>query len=327
MVYNVSMIRIKITENEKEQRLDRFLRKYYRNAPLSYIYKLLRTGVKVNGRRVPENTKLAEGDELIIDIESEEEKSYLARKKPLNANKDFTVAYEDENILVVEKPFGLLTHGDSNQRKETLANQVIGYLIETGSYIPRNERTFVPSPVNRLDRNTTGLVIFGKNADALRSLSQMLRDKDGIRRYYLALVHGELKEAMFLRGTMEKDESTNLVRIKGAQEESGKIMETRVVPLGSARGITLVEVEILTGRSHQIRVQLAEAGFPIVGDPKYGSWKADARIKGGLSFKAQCLHAGRIVFENCSPSLGYLKGRELHSKPPIWAKAILGDKR
>lgn len=327
MVYNIPMIRIEITENEKDQRLDRFLRKYYRNAPLSYIYKLVRTGVKVNGRRVSENTKLAQGDQLIIDMESEEEKSYLARKKPVVKRMDFQVAYEDENILVVDKPFGLLTHGDANERKETLANQVIGYLIEKGSYIPRNERTFVPSPVNRLDRNTTGLVIFGKNTEALRTLSQMLREKGSIRRYYLALVHGELKGPMVLRGTMEKDQDTNTVTILENPDGSGKTMETIVTPLKKAKGTTLIEVEILTGRSHQIRAQLAKEGYPIVGDPKYGNPGYDVKLKGKINFKAQCLHAGRIIFENCAPALSYMKGNEVRSKLPGWAKDALGDKK
>jgi 23S rRNA pseudouridine955/2504/2580 synthase len=154
----------------------------------------------------------------------------------------------------------------------------------------------------------------------------MLREKGSIRRYYLALIHGELKGSMVLRGTMEKDQDTNTVCIKDDCDQSGKVMETIVTPLKIGKGTTLVEVEILTGRSHQIRAQLAKEGYPIVGDPKYGNPKYDGKFKGRVAFKAQCLHAGRILFENCAPSLSYMKGKEIRSKLPNWAKDALGDK-
>ncbi len=318
MVYNVPMITIKITENEKDQRLDRFLRKYYRNAPLSYIYKLLRTGVKVNGRRANGNARLVLGDELIIDITEEEEKPYLAREKIKTAKREFKIAYEDENIIVVDKPFGLLTHGTSEEQKDTLANQVIGYLIDKGDYDHRRERTFLPSPVNRLDRNTTGLVIFGKNAEALRVLSQMMREKGRVHRYYLALLHGKMKEPVTLSGRMEKHRASNTVRIKYNEPESGKLMETKAMPIDISEDYTLAEVELITGRTHQIRVQLAEAGHPIIGDPKYGDPKADARIKGKFHAKAQCLHAWRLVFGDCLHPLEYMSGKEIKSESPPW---------
>lgn len=316
MVYNVSMIKLEISANEGNQRLDRFLKKYYRNAPLSYIYKLLRTGVKVNGKRVAQNTRLAAGDLLTIDISEEEEKAYLAREKPGTIKRQFQIAYEDENLLVVEKPFGLLTHGTMEEGRETLANQVLGYLMDSGAYRPELEKTFVPSPVNRLDRNTTGLVIFGKNAEALRSLSRMLRERGCIRKYYLTVVHGEMREAMILRGRMEKDTAANKVEIRGSETAAGKIMETRARPLKTSKGFTIVEVELITGRTHQIRAQLAKAGYPVVGDRKYGDPKVNAKMGRDYSLKAQFLHASRLVFENCLPPLEYMNNKELRSQLP-----------
>ncbi len=322
MMYNVPMIRVKISENEQNQRLDRFLKKYYRNAPLSYIYKLLRTSVKVNGKRAAQNTRLVLGDELTIDISKEEEDAYLVREKPRTSKRQFQIAYEDVNLLVVEKPFGLLTHGTREEAKETLSNQVLGYLIDSGAYSSASEKTFVPSPVNRLDRNTTGLVIFGKNAEALRSLAQMLREKGFIRKYYLTIVHGEMKETMALHGRMEKDTAANKIRISDRETGSGKLMETRVTPIETAGGYTLVEVELVTGRTHQIRAHLAGIGYPIIGDRKYGDEKTNRKLPRRLSLRAQFLHASRLVFENCIPPLEYMSGEELRSDLPAEMKAV-----
>ncbi|GAB1476785.1 RluA family pseudouridine synthase [Bacillota bacterium] len=314
------MIIIRIGENEKDQRLDRFLRKYYRNAPLSFVYKLLRTAVKLNGKRADQNTKLNLGDELTIDIPESEEKLYLTRERPKTGNRQFKIAYEDDNILVVEKPFGLLTHGSRDEQTETLANQVTGYLTDTGAYRPEEERTFVPSPVNRLDRNTTGLVIFGKNAAALRCLSEMLRGRGYVRRFYAAILHGEMKEPMLLVDRMQKDKAANKILIKKEDTDTGKLIETSVRPLKIAKGFTFAEAELLTGRSHQIRGQLAAAGYPILGDRKYFKPGPHAIGKMKAVAGAQYLHAERLVFEDCLPPLTYLKGKEIRCGLPAGMK-------
>lgn len=150
------MINIEIGKNEQDQRLDKFLRKYLGNAPLSFIYKAIRKDVKVNGKRAKEDTVLRLGDTLSLYIKEEDLAAFQKKRKLSHARRQFQIAYEDENILAVEKPYGLLTHGDSTEKKNHLTNQVIDYLIEKGDYNPRLEKTFVPAPVNRLDRNTTG---------------------------------------------------------------------------------------------------------------------------------------------------------------------------
>lgn len=323
MVYNISMIIIRIEENEKDQRLDRFLRKYYRNAPLGHIYKLIRTAVKVNGTRVDKKTKLSRGDEISIDISEEEEKGFISVRRIETVRRQFGIAYEDKNILIVEKPLGLLTHGTRREQKDTLTNQVVGYLIETGDFHPHRERIFTPSPVNRLDRNTTGLVIFGKNAEAIRILSQMLRENNCIRRFYLAVTYGEILESMLLVDRMYKDRSKNVMRInRSAKEKPELLMRTQIVPMMITKDYSLIEAELLTGKSHQIRAQLAKAGYPILGDRKYKyteNRQTHAKIP---MLKGQQLHAWRIVFRNCIYPLEYMEGKEIRCDLPEDMKKI-----
>jgi len=305
------MIRLEIGKNEEEQRLDRFLRKYFRKASLGRIYKMIRKDIRVNGKRVAIETFLTEGDLVEIFMSDEEAESYRETKKTVRALRQFAIAYEDSQMLVVSKPYGLLIHGDANEKKNTLANQVLGYLTEKGDYLPRLEKTFVPSPVNRLDRNTTGLVIFGKDAETLKRLNQIIRERDLIEKYYMTIVSGNLKRSMILRDTMVKDGKTNTVTIQEESDSEGKWMESRVKPirhsphtskssgekLDKTPAYTLVEVQLITGRSHQIRAQLAAAGFPIIGDTKYGNAQSNRLMKAKFGLTTQLLHAYKLVID------------------------------
>ena len=307
------MIKLTIGENQGNQRLDRFLKKYFAKASLGYIYKLIRKDVKVNGKRKTQETILEVGDELVIYISEEEAKSLQKEVKKVNAKKQFTVIYEDENILIAQKPFGLLTHGDGREKKNHLANQVIDYLISTGEYDPRVDRTFTPSPANRLDRNTTGLVIFGKKAAALQELNTMIRERDAIEKIYMTIVSGKVEGGLQLRDSMVKDERTNVVTITA--DEDGKSMETDITPIAYSnmgKPYTLVEAKIRTGRTHQIRVQLAGAGYPIIGDIKYGKPVINNYMKSKYDLTTQLLHAYKLVFAECRQDgpLAYLQGKE-----------------
>lgn len=308
------MVKISIEKNDAQQRLDRFLKKYLKNAPLSYIYKAIRKDVKVNGRRAKEDTILEEGDEISLYIADEEFERLTEVRKQVRVKKQFRVAYEDENIIVVEKPFGLLTHGDAHEKKNTLANQVVDYLIEKGDFIPRMEKTFTPAPANRLDRNTTGLVIFGKNAAALKELNRMLKTREGVAKYYLTIAKGEIKDTLVLKDRAVKDHEKNMVRVVSGDE--GKEIETTIRPVETNGRYTLAEAELITGRTHQIRVHLKKAGYPLVGDSKYGDPKTNRFVSEKYGLNTQLLHAYRLSFGDVSGMLSYLSGTEIISELP-----------
>ena len=262
------MREIRITANDAGRRLDRFLRKYLPGASLSEIYKIIRKDAKVDAKRRNESYILNEGEVLTLYL-SDEAFEKLSRGKgafgagsgsaAAKAKRTFRIVYEDENVLMANKPYGLLTHGDSHEKKDHLANQVKDYLIASGAYDPRSEKVFSPAPANRLDRNTTGLVLFGKTAAAMRELGRMIRE-DEIRKFYLTIACGTIRHEMHLGGSLLKDEAANKVKI--LDEGDGKDIETIVRPLKTiclsetASRLPLCEVELVTGRSHQIRLIL-----------------------------------------------------------------------
>lgn len=326
------MKEIIIETNDAEQRLDRFLRKFFPNAPLSMIYKIIRKDLKVNGKRKNEAYVLNEGDKLglYVDDGTFERLTFKKHSKRVKIRRNFAIVYEDENILVANKPFGLLTHGDGQEKKNHLANQVIDYLIEKGDYNPR-EKTFTPAPANRLDRNTTGLILFGKNASAMRDLNRMIRN-DHVRKFYMTIVKGEIDNKLRLTGILYKDERSNTVFVKNYSDENllaaeltkGKKIMTVVRPKDKLRGTTLVEVELVTGRSHQIRAHLASVGHPIIGDVKYGGKMPNLQKKFDLS--TQLLHSTRIEFKGEVKDeyvrLSYLADMSIEAKLPESFKAI-----
>ena len=309
------MINIEIGKNEQNQRLDKFLRKYLGKAPLSYIYKAIRKDVKVNGKRSKEDYILELGDTVTLYIADDVIESYRKKVETTRAKKQFKIAYEDENLIIVEKPFGLLTHGDRNEKKNHLANQVVDYLIETGSYNPRIEKTFTPAPVNRLDRNTTGLVLFGKTNLAVQQLNRMIREKDKVSKCYMTIVAGTLKKELHLRDRMVKDRVNNKVTVLSMDQE-GLEMETIVRPLQHSGKYTLVEVEIITGRTHQIRAHLAKAGHPVIGDVKYGDKRVNGYVRQRFDLNTQLLHAYKLEFAGVEGELAYLNGKTVYAQLP-----------
>ena len=318
------MKEIVITSNDAGRRLDRFLRKYLKNASLGQIYKIIRKDIKIAGKRPGEEYMLVEGDVLTLYMSDEDWNklcggsagSSAGAAGGRKAKRQFKIVYEDENILIADKPYGLLTHGDVHEKKNHLANQVKDYLIEQGEYNPREEKVFSPAPANRIDRNTTGLVLFGKTSPALKGLNEMIRE-DLVSKFYLTIVHGMIDKELVLEGALTKDERTNKVKIA---QDGDLAIKTIVRPMQSLnKNCTLVEVELVTGRSHQIRAHLASVGHPIIGDSKYatkGAVRLNSYLADRYNLSTQLLHAYRLEIGGTAVGLEYLEGKTFTAPMP-----------
>ncbi|MDH8678911.1 RluA family pseudouridine synthase [Fusibacter bizertensis] len=284
------MRKIEITKNESEQRLDRYLLKYFNNTTRSNIYKLIRKKVfKINGKRMTqEDYFLMENDILEIYLTEESIDAMVKPFVPVKPEKiGLDIVFEDEEILVLNKPKGVLTHPDKSEYKNTLATMVHYYLRDLCT------NTFRPAPVHRLDKNTSGVVIFAKTYEALKKYNTLMRERD-VEKFYICVVHGKLSKPGEVKGYLIKDEIQNKVRIVARDSDEAKYCHSKYKPLqqfGEYIGeYTLVEVELLTGRSHQIRASMQLLGHSIVGDLKYGGRRVD-----GLS--NQLLHSNRMIIE------------------------------
>ena len=301
---------ITVGKNDAGQRLDKFLTKAVKGLPLSMMYKSIRTKkIKVNRKRTEQKYILSEGDEIQLFIRDEffdnpeNDMWALGRITP-----QLNVLYEDENIMLLNKRPGVLVHEDDEGGENTLIMHVQAYLYGKGEYDPESEQSFAPALCNRIDRNTGGIVIAAKNAEALRDMNAKIKEGE-IRKYYLCLVHGVPKKREdVLRGYLRKNSRDNTVEVRDKYFDGAKEIITGYRVLESRGAQSLLEVELFTGRTHQIRAHMAHIGHPLVGDGKYGINKADKQ-KG---FKYQALYAYKLKFPRTDndSSLKYLEGRE-----------------
>lgn len=307
---------IKIGTNEAGQRCDKFLRKLLKDVPLSAIYKAFRKGdIRVNGKKIKEQYVLEEGDEIVIKYL----KTSGEKKEFVRIDNNFKVTYEDENILMVEKWPNLLVHSDTKGGAPTLTDYVLSYLYDKGDYEPEKEITFTPAPCNRLDRNTSGVVIFGKNFKYLKALNEAIRERD-IEKYYMALVQGRIKDGIYT-GYILKNEDANISKVYKNEVPNSKEIAMEVKNIQSCGTFSLIEINLLTGRSHQLRAHLASLGNPIVGDSKYGDKKLNSFFVNRYGLDFQFLYAYKVIFKSDSDELNYMKNKTIaESLPPILKK-------
>lgn len=312
-----------ITSKDANQRVDKYVKKYLNNAPLSFIYKLFRKkDVKINSHWVKENYILKEGDVLSIYVTDSQVEEF---NKPRELNKiplTHPIIYEDENILIINKPRGLLVHGDKEEKRITLTNEVLNYLYSKGEYDPRVDNGFSPAPAHRLDRNTSGLVIYAKNLSSLQQLENLFLDKKEIEKTYLALVKGNLTSDLTLDYPLKKDVNLGLVKVTPVKY-GGLTALSLVKPKKHFNEYTLVSVNLVTGRTHQIRVHLSYAGYPVVGDSKYGDFKLNRKFKELYNFENQFLHASKIEFKSLDGVLSYLSNKSFVAPLPKEEDEIL----
>ena len=304
------MHELKIGKNDAGQRLDKFITKAL-DIPMSLLYKSIRMKkIKVNRKRAEISTKLVEGDTVQCFLSDE----FFEKKANENSLAKITphldIVYEDENIMLLNKRPGVSVHEDENGSTNTLITHIQAYLYQRGEYDPDGEQSFAPALCNRIDRNTGGIVIAAKNAEALRVMNEKIKLRE-IDKYYLASVHGIPSPAeATIKGYLIKDEKSNTVRVFDKNPPRGaKDIVTRYRVIAKSRDTALIEVELLTGRTHQIRAHMAHIGHPLVGDGKYGINKSD-RAKG---YKFQALYSYKLRFSFAKGDgtvLDYLDGKE-----------------
>ncbi len=300
---------ITVSRNDAGQRLDKFLTKTYKALPMAMLYKAIRKkDVRLNGKRCEAADRLTEGDVIGLFLPND----VLTQAPPtyefMYASKTLDIVYEDDNLLLLNKKVGLLVHPDDHEFRDTLIFRVQRYLYEKGEYDPVAENSFAPALVNRIDRNTAGIVIAAKTASALRILNDKLKNRE-IQKYYQCIVHGEMPKAEdTLDGYLEKNEQQNRVYISDKPKAGARTIRTRYKVLDVRNGLSLLEVHLLTGRTHQIRAHLASIGHPLLGDGKYGT---NALNKGtGFDKQALCSYRLKFDFSTSADELEYLNGKE-----------------
>ena len=303
------MKQVTISKNDGGQRFDRFLRKYLENAPLSVIQKNIRKkNFKINDVRAKADMFVAEGDVISMYISDEAYEKWVRKTDFKPSDFDLDIVYEDENIIIIDKKAGILTHAvNKEDYGNNLVDQMLSYLYKSLKVNPR-DNTFTPAVVNRLDRNTAGLVIGAKNAKALRALNKAVREQN-IDKFYLTLVKGKVDHDFTIDTSISKNKSRNKVKANKA----GDRIITHFRPLETNGKYSLVECELITGKTHQIRFSLKKNASPIVGDRKYGDPNTNKFVGKKFHIENQVLLAYKIRFGQVE-GFAYLEGKEFESK-------------
>lgn len=305
-----------IGSNEAGIRFDKYLKKTLSAAPQSFIYKMLRRkNITVNGRRATGSEILSEGSKVQFFLSDETFRKFSGQKSESHfASCKLNVLYEDDDLIFINKPAGMLSQ-QSNRKEDSLAEYLIAYLLKTGAIKREELLSFRPSPVNRLDRNTSGIVLCGKSLSGLRFLSEMLRNRT-MKKQYLVPVAGEFYETGIRKIRFIKNEKENKVYLTADQLPGSEEMVTAFEAVSHSGGYSLVRTDLLTGKTHQIRAHLAYLGYPVLGDEKYGNREINRELRERFHLRYQLLHAERIIFPDIPGRFSYLSGKCFMAAPP-----------
>lgn len=318
------MRELNIGPNEAGQRFDKYLSKYLKDAPKSFIYKMLRKkNITRNGKKADGSEKLSEGDIIKMFMSDETIDKFMGVNENvlLKTQVNLDVVYEDSNIIIVNKPVGMLSQ-KAEKNDVSLNEYIIEYLYGKKKVTDESLRTFRPSVCNRLDRNTSGLVIAGCSLTGTQTLSKMLKDRT-IDKYYYCIVDGVMTDKKKVSGYLKKDEKTNKVTVTAEKKEGSSYIETYYEPVKNNGKLTLLRIKLITGKPHQIRAHLAWTGHPIAGDYKYGNKKLNQYVKNGYGCNSQLLHAGEVTFPVLSGEMKNLSGMCIKADVPETFKNVI----
>lgn len=315
-----------IDENEAEQRFDKYLGKLLKEAPKSFFYKMMRKkNITLNGKKASGNEMLKKGDAVKLFLSDETFDKFAGDKKVARAVCDLDVVYEDEDIIFINKPAGILSQ-PADEKEPSMVEYLIGYLLEKKMIEEEQLKTFKPSVCNRLDRNTSGLIAGGKSLAGLQMLSELFHDRT-LHKYYLCLVRGVISEENYIKGYLHKDKKTNKVTVFKEKKEDSLPIETAYRPLGNNGKLTLLEVHLITGRTHQIRAHLSSIGHPLLGDGKYGNEALNKKYRERYKLNHQLLHAYKVTLPELEGKFERLSDRTFTAPVPELFHKIIREEQ
>lgn len=312
---------IVISEKEAGQRLDKFLAKYLSKAPKSFIYKMLRKkNIKLNDKKAEGSEKLAAEDEIKLFLSEETIENFSEKVEVAKVDSTLDILYEDENVLIINKPAGVLSQ-KAQKDDISLIEHITAYLLESGQITKEQLKSFHPGVCNRLDRNTSGIIIAGKTLLGLQTMSDLLKTRN-IDKYYQCIVKGKITKKQCIEGYLEKNRSHNKVTITKEVKEGADFIKTEYEPLCATEEFTLLKVKLLTGKSHQIRAHLHSIGHPVIGDGKYGDVPTNKRLRKEYKLKHHLLHSWQLVLPELPEAFSGISGKTIEAPLPDYFETL-----
>lgn len=325
------MKEIIITDKEAGQRFDKYLGKYLEKAGKSFVYKMLRKkNITLNGKKAEGSERLNEGDVIKLFLADETIEKFASNIEETTAvmkpvaeaeTEELNIIYEDDKVLLINKPAGMLSQ-KARPEDITLVEHIIAYLLKSGSLTTEQMKGFRPGICNRLDRNTSGIIVAGKSLEGLQVMGELFKDRS-LDKYYYCIVKGAVEKKEQIEGYLYKNHSHNKVTISKEPQEGSEYIKTQYEPVKKTDEYTLLKVKLITGKSHQIRAHLHSIGHPIIGDGKYGDVRVNKFFKKNYKLKHQLLHAAELHFPTMKEGFEGLSGKVIKAPFPDYFETII----